>query len=37
MDEEEWEPMYDRDFFIALAVVSTLVGLVVAAVVAYFF
>ena len=35
--DEEFEPKYDRDFFVALAGVSTLVGLVVAALVAYFF
>ena len=34
MDEE---PKYDADFFVALAAVSMLVGLVVAALVAYFF
>ena len=35
--DEEFEPKYDKDFFVALAVVSTLVGFVVAAVVACFF
>ena len=36
-DGEDWRYAYDRDFFVALAAVSALVGLVVAVVVAYFF